>query len=114
MGWPGSGAEAGPALSPAQGPGHLATSCPLTHTPSRATPPAPSPREGFPQPGWFLSPCGYTETRNEGKPGKKENPDLSAASSRLGREWSALSQPRQPTVPCTGIRTYSTIHNTRS
>ena len=70
--------------------------------------------EGLPRPGWFLSPCGYTETGNEGKPGKKENPDLPVASSYLGREWTALSQPHQLTVPCTGIRTYSTIHNTRS
>ena len=46
-------------------------------------------------PGWLLSLHGYTETKNGGKTGK-ENPNLLlAASSRLGREWTALSQPLQ-------------------
>ena len=65
-------------------------------------------------PGWLLSLHGYTETKNGGKTGK-ENPNLLlAASSRLGREWTALSQPLQAIVPRAGARTYSTIHNTRN
>lgn len=59
MGWPGSGAEAGPALSPAQGPGGSRAPChilPLDAHTQPGDPARPLPEGGLPSTGLVPEP----------------------------------------------------------